>query len=250
MKLIVFDKDGTLTTPASGAIFVQHPHDQVLLPGVAEKLAQLRKDGWLMAIASNQGGCAKFECDVTKLKEGMWIDLPLADGETFDRYKIRDFISSEKNDIGFQLYKPRWNGKDFFVVSRCGTIKASHKSIDEAAEEMRFAMKLIAPHLDHKTWIHFRGVFCPNEGRSLVSISAWSPQGEYRQHEITESLRPADKAPNYRKPAGGMLLDAEFYLRDCDFQIDQKLMVGDRPEDQRAAEAADFEFAWAKDFFG
>lgn len=56
MKLAIFDKDGTLTTPRSGEKFVQHPEDQVLLPGVAEKLRQLVEDGWTMAIASNQGG--------------------------------------------------------------------------------------------------------------------------------------------------------------------------------------------------
>jgi D-glycero-D-manno-heptose 1,7-bisphosphate phosphatase len=58
MKLAIFDKDGTLTTPKSGANFVQNPEDQVLLPGVAEGIAALAADGWALAIASNQGGVA------------------------------------------------------------------------------------------------------------------------------------------------------------------------------------------------
>lgn len=58
MKLLILDKDGTLVRPASGEVFVQHPHDQELIPGVADALARYTADGWTMAIASNQGGVA------------------------------------------------------------------------------------------------------------------------------------------------------------------------------------------------
>lgn len=58
MKLLILDKDGTLTTPKSGEKFVQHPEDQMLLPGVAERIAAMADDGWTIAIASNQGGVA------------------------------------------------------------------------------------------------------------------------------------------------------------------------------------------------
>lgn len=50
-----------------------------------------------------------------------------------------------------------------------------------------------------------------------------------------------------RKPNPGMLLDAmSFY----DIDADNTLMVGDRPEDKRAAENAGCAFMWAWDFFG
>ena len=58
MKLCIFDKDGTLTTTKSGETFVQHPEDQILLPGVVEGITAMAADGWLFAIASNQGGVA------------------------------------------------------------------------------------------------------------------------------------------------------------------------------------------------
>jgi D-glycero-D-manno-heptose 1,7-bisphosphate phosphatase len=58
MKLLVLDKDGTLTRTKSGHTFVQHPEDQVLIDGVAEAIAAYTADGWTMAIASNQGGVA------------------------------------------------------------------------------------------------------------------------------------------------------------------------------------------------
>lgn len=62
MTLYIFDKDGTLvagvpkadgkTRPAN------KPEEQILLLGVARKICQLRSQGHLIAIASNQGGCA------------------------------------------------------------------------------------------------------------------------------------------------------------------------------------------------
>ena len=56
MKICILDKDGTLIKPKSGEKFVQNPLDQEILPGVKEKIEQLKKDGWLFAIATNQGG--------------------------------------------------------------------------------------------------------------------------------------------------------------------------------------------------
>lgn len=60
--LYIFDKDGTLvggvdkgngkSRPANT------PSEQALLPGVAEKISQLRAEGHQIAIASNQGGVA------------------------------------------------------------------------------------------------------------------------------------------------------------------------------------------------
>ena len=58
MKLAIFDKDGTLIAPKIGAKFVDHPEDQILLPGVADGIQSLAADGWAIAIASNQGGVA------------------------------------------------------------------------------------------------------------------------------------------------------------------------------------------------
>ena len=54
--LYIFDLDGTLTPqrPSSTA-----PFERVLLPGVADKCAALRKAGHVLAIASNQGGARR-----------------------------------------------------------------------------------------------------------------------------------------------------------------------------------------------
>lgn len=55
--LVIIDKDGTLVEPASGDRFVQCT-DQQLLPGVAERIAELKAMGATIVIASNQGGVA------------------------------------------------------------------------------------------------------------------------------------------------------------------------------------------------
>jgi D-glycero-D-manno-heptose 1,7-bisphosphate phosphatase len=58
MGLFIFDKDGTLIGLKRNAVGIPRavicPEDQVLLPGVYEKLAELRAGGHRIAIASNQ----------------------------------------------------------------------------------------------------------------------------------------------------------------------------------------------------
>ncbi len=58
MKLAVLDKDGTLVLPKSGNTFVQNPTDQVLMVGAIEGCQRLIDAGYVLAIASNQGGIA------------------------------------------------------------------------------------------------------------------------------------------------------------------------------------------------
>ncbi|MCT7971089.1 polynucleotide kinase [Laspinema olomoucense] len=55
-KLLLLDKDGTLISPKSGEKFVQSPWDQSPLPGVKEAISEARKNGWDIAVCSNQGG--------------------------------------------------------------------------------------------------------------------------------------------------------------------------------------------------
>lgn len=51
MKAIIFDADGTLTPQRTGSCGTW---ERALLPGVAEKCAELRAEGVVLAIASNQ----------------------------------------------------------------------------------------------------------------------------------------------------------------------------------------------------
>lgn len=55
--LYIFDKDGTLVHPVFNRP-ANTPQEQILMPGVLAKIEQLRSQGALIAIASNQGGVA------------------------------------------------------------------------------------------------------------------------------------------------------------------------------------------------
>lgn len=57
-RLIIFDKDGTLTAGPEERRPPNTLAEQVVLPGVLEKCADLRQRGIRLAIASNQGGVA------------------------------------------------------------------------------------------------------------------------------------------------------------------------------------------------
>lgn len=58
IRLILFDRDGTLTIPASGERFPKSVNDQQWMPGRIEKLHHLHGQGVKTAIITNQGGAA------------------------------------------------------------------------------------------------------------------------------------------------------------------------------------------------
>lgn len=56
MTLYIFDRDGTLTVTKSGRPCPNFSNDQEVLPGVAQKLKELKENGHFLAICSNQLG--------------------------------------------------------------------------------------------------------------------------------------------------------------------------------------------------
>lgn len=81
--LVILDKDGTLAGTRSGAKFVQSPDDQVLLPGVQERIAELKAAGATIVIASNQGGVAAGHKTLSEAIEEMRVVLRLLPGVRF-----------------------------------------------------------------------------------------------------------------------------------------------------------------------
>ena len=89
-----------------------------------------------------------------------------------------------------------------------------------------------------------RKYLCP----LLINYALYHPV----QDESLDCPRQREWSRNWRKPNPGMLLSAITYFRythDSTIELSQCLMVGDRPEDEQAAAAADVAFQWAKDFF-
>ena len=59
VKIAFFDADSTLRVAPSGKVSANSASDVAILPMVAEKLAKLASDGYLLAIVSNQAGIEK-----------------------------------------------------------------------------------------------------------------------------------------------------------------------------------------------
>lgn len=107
-KLLITGKDGVLVRPKSGAKFVQHPEDQILLPNVAETIDKYAADGWAMAIVSNQGGVeAGYKTLDDAIAEmryclGLLPQIPFAlfcpDFEGKVCWFVTDFVSREEQD--------------------------------------------------------------------------------------------------------------------------------------------------------
>lgn len=130
-----------------------------------------------------------------------------------------------------------------------------YKTIREAIAEMRYCLSLF-PEID-------RAYFCPDGGNTAYCVARplwlW-----FRRWSIQGGMK------GYRKPQPGMLLKAaEDYkasiykdaaLRAAAFGIDPMsvatslahsfrcLYVGDRAEDEQAAESAGIDFVWAEDW--
>ncbi len=69
-KILILDKDGTLTNTVSGKKFVQSPIDQKIIPGMDKALILAKRLGYKIGVASNQGGVkAGFKTERDTLKE-------------------------------------------------------------------------------------------------------------------------------------------------------------------------------------
>jgi D-glycero-D-manno-heptose 1,7-bisphosphate phosphatase len=97
--LVIFNKDRTLVESASGSKFIESPTDQRLLPGVAERIAELKRMGATLVIASNQGGVAAGHKSLADAIAEMRFCLEL----------LPDAI-----DTGF--FCPTYEGNDFYAV--------------------------------------------------------------------------------------------------------------------------------------
>lgn len=135
------------------------------------------------------------------------------------------------------------------IVSNQGGVGAGFKTIKEAIAEMQYCMQIF-PEIK-ESW------FCPDlKGQKLYYVEALDNGAEeaYEAKHMGPWLLRKYKWGGYRKPQPGMLFIAMHYyahspnLKEPKEWVEQKLYVGDRPEDKEAAERADVPFLWARDW--
>lgn len=228
-KLLILDKDGTLTKPASGGTFPQHPTDQVLLPGVAEAVAHYAQDGWTICIASNQGGCQVRKCKAIDLPSNVYL---LHDGEIL---KIRYSRIPAKGYRHFHFYNRSKDQWQYVSYADEQIVYFQYKTLEDAIAEMRYCMELL-PQIGFS-------LFCPDSGKScwfVTDIAARDDSGNLKSND--KGLMPTNC---YRKPDPGMLWCASNYT---DIPVASTLFIGDFDTDRQCAENAGTSFLWAHDW--
>lgn len=129
------------------------------------------------------------------------------------------------NAIDYYL-KNDWN---LMIISNQGGVAAGHKSLEEAIAEMRFAMDLF-PGIE-------QAYFCPCDPKS-EGDHCWYVGNDWEM-KIDWKISALGYSSGFRKPHPGMLQLA------IAGSVDEVLYVGDRPEDEQAAAAANVPFMWA-----
>ena len=241
-RLAILDKDGTLVGTKSGETFVQHPEDQILLPGVEEAIARLVDDGYELVIASNQGGCLVRTC--------IPIDFPVGayyvNGTDKPIKVIRKKTVNLDGGVVLDFAEPRSNGKYYAYFMSSSQVKYQYKTLEDAIDEMRYCLSLLRPIVG--TSINNLIVyFCPDNGETC-----WLVKGD------TKYFPPRlcnFNCGNYRKPNPEMLFAAIEEYRPMTASItnwhkENCIMIGDRNEDEMAAFNANIKFLWADEWRG
>jgi D-glycero-D-manno-heptose 1,7-bisphosphate phosphatase len=131
---------------------------------------------------------------------------------------------------GTQKALSYYQNKGFVLIgiTNQGGVAAGHKTLESAIEEQRITLELF-PQLAEI-------YFCPNyDGQSCYGVS----QTEKGVLAIGAPIHK-DSPVSCRKPGHGMLLlGAKENIHKASW------MIGDRPEDQKCAEAAGVKFVWA-----
>lgn len=241
LKLAVLDKDGTLTQPISGARFPQNPQDQGLMPGVRGAIDRLRADGWSLAIASNQGGCDWFEVSAITLRVGQRFQI--MDSDEGENFFSGDIFTAESIGASGPYLCIETTTQDF-DFGKDDRILVQYKTIESAIEEIQYAADLCG--ID-------TAMFCPDmAGKRCLDMMKTldpifgHPETADRIWKVGEITCDGILIENYRKPGSGMLTWANISTQLGNWT--DRIMIGDRPEDEAAALAAGFRFLDAQEW--
>jgi D-glycero-D-manno-heptose 1,7-bisphosphate phosphatase len=137
------------------------------------------------------------------------------------------------------------NGWSFAIASNQGGVEAGFKTLDDAIAEMRFCINLV---FGWQKGANISSYFCPDDGATCWRVKG--PSDYFPAQEVTKW----EGTDSYRKPGAGMIQQIEreqgYGSSNLMLKISLRdyLFVGDRPEDQQAAQNAGVSFQWADDW--
>lgn len=125
-KLYIFDMDGTLVHNV-GDRPANTPEEQRLMPGVKKKLQQLKSDGHLLGVATNQGGVAWGYINVNEAWKLVFNAVMLC-GVLFDGAAMCPYHPDAKGEMA----DPEYSKKSIFRKPWPGMILqiAMHLDVD------------------------------------------------------------------------------------------------------------------------
>lgn len=127
------------------------------------------------------------------------------------------------------------DGYKLAIASNQGGVAAGYKTLEQAIAEMNYCIELLSNK--ESFW---RAYFCPDNGETCWEVF---DSGKHR-------LCPVDTwKGQFRKPNPGMLRQALNSVMVYSVVTDV-LYIGDRHEDEQAAQAAGIPFVWAHDWRG
>mgnify|MGYP002777877795 CR=1 FL=1 len=136
------------------------------------------------------------------------------------------------------------------IASNQGGVAAGRKSLLDAVSEMRYCMELFPyqPDFGDKLPLIDSAYFCPDfEGKQLY-CAEFDFDGFFEFEALHEQLFRIYPLKECRKPGAGMIKEiiSRHGLDKRDYE--RVVMIGDRPEDQGAAEAAGIRFVDAAEW--
>ena len=185
----------------------------------------------------------------------------------FDKDKTL-VVSNQENGLirepGQQLIKPGSleivksyyeAGYELVVVSNQGGVEYNHKTLETAIDEMMYCNNLFVQELKVPVFSEF--YFCPDmAGEHCYSCEPWgySPEEQFWRQppfDLAKSYAAtnANADGRFRKPNSGMLdvairflIGGTEYEKDPNFRANNVVMIGDRQEDETAANKAGVRF--------
>jgi bifunctional polynucleotide phosphatase/kinase len=156
VKVAFFDADSTLRVSLSGSVSANHINDVQILPCVSQRLAQLTRKGYLIALASNQGGVAAG-----------FISYQTADGAL--RTTINK-IKAENPAVRIHSYDFA-DQRDIFRKPNIGMAQALENNLAKLGLSIDKSNSLMVGDSLYKTYGHFSNsdrLFAENYGLSRV----------------------------------------------------------------------------------